>query len=61
MSIKAEEHKSTNGHALTILNVPLDCMKITSLEEVKFILDSLDLNMSSDCKYYEQLKHLKRE
>ena len=36
----------------------IDCTKITSLEEVKLILDSLKLFMGEDCDNYDRLKHL---
>ena len=42
-------------------NIKLDCTKIISLEEVKLILDGLDLYMEPDCLYYEQLIHLERD
>jgi DNA-directed RNA polymerase len=36
----------------------LDCKKITSLEEVKLILDSLDLHINEKNPHYDKLKHL---
>tara|TARA_R110000796_G_scaffold215630_1_gene331614 strand:+ start:180 stop:326 length:147 start_codon:yes stop_codon:yes gene_type:complete len=39
-------------------NKEMDCTKITSLEEVKLILDSLELFMKEDCPHYDKLKHL---
>lgn len=36
----------------------LDCTKITTLDEVKLILDSLNLHIYPNCKHYEKLKHL---
>tara|TARA_R110002124_G_scaffold213639_1_gene379718 strand:+ start:814 stop:960 length:147 start_codon:yes stop_codon:yes gene_type:complete len=40
------------------VNRPLDCKKITSLEEVKLILDALKPTMKEDCEHYDKLKHL---
>lgn len=39
----------------------LDCTKITSIEEIKLILEALDLSISVDSEYFEQLKHLVEE
>ena len=36
----------------------LDCKKITSIEEIKLILDSLSVTILKDCIYYDKLKHL---
>lgn len=36
----------------------IDCTKITSIEEIKLILDSLNLYMNEDCIHYDKLKHL---
>ena len=36
----------------------LDCKKITSIEEIKLILDALNITILKDCIYYEKLKHL---
>jgi hypothetical protein len=38
--------------------VKIDCNKITTIKEIKMILDSLDLHMDNSCPHYEQLKHL---
>lgn len=36
----------------------IDCKKIKSLEEVKLILDSLNLSIGEECPQYDKLKHL---
>ena len=36
----------------------IDCSKITCFDEVRLILDSLNLHMSEDCPHYDKLKHL---
>lgn len=49
--------KGNNGITIPTNN-KVDCTKITSLEEVKLILDCLNLYMYSDSPHYEKLKHL---
>jgi|TARA_B110000259_G_C13744880_1_gene294007 hypothetical protein len=41
-----------------VVNKKIDCKKITTIEEIKLILDSLDLHMGKDCPHYDKLKHL---
>ena len=36
----------------------IDCTKITTLEEVKLILASLDLHININAEHYDKLKHL---
>ena len=36
----------------------IDCTKITTLEEVKLILSSLDLHININAEHYDKLKHL---
>ena len=36
----------------------LDCKKITSIEEIKLILDEMNITILGDCIYYDKLKHL---
>ena len=36
----------------------MDCTKITTLEEVKLILASLNLHIKTDAEHYDKLKHL---
>ena len=41
-----------------IANEELDCKKITSIEEIKLILDALNMTIRTDCIHYNKLKHL---
>lgn len=36
----------------------IDCTKITTLDEVKLILDALELRIDEHSEHYESLKHL---
>ena len=36
----------------------IDCKKITSIQEIILILDSLDLHMDESCEHWDKLKHL---
>lgn len=40
--------------------IELDCKKITTIEEIKLILDAFKISVNKDCKHYEKLKHLKK-
>jgi hypothetical protein len=51
------EDYTQNGITMST-NKKMDCTKITSLEEVKLILDCLNLYISSDAPHFEKLKHL---
>jgi hypothetical protein len=53
-----EPKESNPSNDFKFDQVRLDCTKITTLEEVKLILDALDLHMSTSAKQFEKLKHL---
>ena len=39
----------------------IDATKITTIEEIKLILDGLDIHMNTSAPNYEKLKHLVKE